>query len=214
MAVNKYLNLQGLTEVAEKVNKKLRIVTTMPASSTLDDTVLYNGATTANYKQGGTYSYRVIETYYEWSDLTNTYYTKAAAPEVGDTIYSDTIGTDSGYTIEAYDSVNNQVTINSLTYDRNSTGDTPVLDWVCTGGTSVELNGQDKTGEQASFYAPTTAGTDGQILMSKGTNTDPEWADYSPDGYMPSFLEGSLVFAGGTLPEVDGNSLTFDLDGD
>ena len=212
MATEKFLNLQGLSEVADRVNKKLRIVATMPASSTPDDIVLYNGATTASYKQGGTYSYKVIETYYEWSDLSDTYYTKAAAPAVGDTVYSDTSGTDSGYTIDAYDSINNQVTINSLTYDRNTTGDTPVYDWVCIGSTSVELNGQDKTGEKASFYAPTTAGTDGQVLMSKGDSTDPEWTNFSPNGYSPSFLENSLTFVYGILPEVDGNALVFDLD--
>ena len=209
---DKYLNLQGLTEVADKVNKKLRIVTTMPASSTPDDIVLYNGATTASYKQSGTYSYRIVETYYEWTDLTDTYYTKAAAPSVGDTVYSDTIGTDSGYTIEAYDSTNNQVTINSLTYDRNSTGDTPVYDWVCIGSTSVILNGEDKTGDEANFYAPISAGTSGQMLVSKGDNVAPEWASVSPNGYSPSFLDSSLVFTYGVLPEVDGNTLIFDLD--
>lgn len=211
---DKYLNLQGLAEVAEKVNQKLKVVTTMPASPSLNDIVLYNGATTANYKQGSTYLYTLIDTYYEWSDLSDTYYTKSATPSVGDTVYSDTIGTDSGYTITAYDSTNNQVIINSLTYDRNSAGDTPTYGWVSKGGTSVVLNGQDKTGEKADFYAPTTAGADGQVLMSKGVNTPPEWTAYSPNGFAPSFLENSLTFTYGILPEVEGNSLVFDLDGD
>ena len=139
MATDKFLNLEGLTEVASYVNKKLRIVTEMPIAPSLDDIVLYNGATSANYKQGSIYLYTTVETYYKWSDLSDEYYTKAAVPTIGDTAYSDTEGTDSGYTIEAYDEINNQVTINSLTYDRDETGDTPVYDWVIKSNISVEV---------------------------------------------------------------------------
>lgn len=209
---DKYLNLQGLAEVAEKVNSKLRIVTTMPLSPSVNDIVLYNGATTVDYKQGSTYLYTQVKEYYKWTDLTDNYYTLAAVPEIGDTVYSDTLGTDSGYTVDAYDADNNQVTINSLTYNRDSTGDTPIYDWVAVSGTSVILNGEDKTGDEASFYAPTAAGTEGQVLVSKGVNTEPQWATLSPNGYSPSFLEDSLVFTYGALPDVDGNSLIFDLD--
>jgi hypothetical protein len=207
---DKYLNLQGLTEVAEKVNKKLRIVTTMPASPELNDIVVYNGASTASYKQGCTYLYTTVETYYEWSDLSDTYYTKAETPEVGDVVYSDTSGTDSGYTIEAFDDVNNQVTINSLTYDRNSTGDTPINDWVSKGGTSVILNGKDKTGEEASFYAAPQSGNEGQVLISKGENEDPEWASYT--GYCPTVIDDYLYFNYGVIPSVENTSIIFDTD--
>ena len=209
---NKYLNLQGLTEVAEYVNEKLKTVTTMPASPSLNDIVLYKGATTADFKQGSIYSYQTIEEYYQWSDLTDVYYTRDAAPQIGDTVYSDTSGTDSGYTIEAFDSLNNQVTINSLIYDRDTTGDTPINDWVCKSGTLVILNGQNKTGDEANFYAPVSSGTNGQILVSKGDSVAPQWATLSPNGYAPSFLDSSLVFTYGTLPEVDGNTLIFNLD--
>lgn len=214
MATDKYLNLQGLTEVAGYVNEKLKTVTTMPASPNVNDVVLYKGATTASYKQGSVYLYTTVKTYYKWSDGTDNYYTLAAAPSVGDTVYSDTIGTDSGYTITAYDDLNNQVTINSSLYDRAAAGDTPVYDWVSKGGTSVVLNGTDKTGEEANFYAPTTAGTDGQILMSKGSDTSPEWASYSPNGYAPSFTDDTLIFVYGEIPKVEGNTLIFNLDGD
>ena len=212
MADKKYLNLEGLAEVAEKVNKKLRIVTSMPSTPEPNDIVKYNGTTTAKYKQGSTYLYTVIETYYKWTDLTNTYYTRAAAPEVGDTVYSDTLGTDSGYTIEAYDSINNQVTINNLTYNRDSTGDTDIYDWVSKGGTSIFLNGENEARAEASIYAPTSAGTQGQVLVSKGENVAPEFAALPLNGYAPSFLEDSLVFVYGVLPEVENNSLVFDLD--
>lgn len=212
MATDKYLNLNGLAEVAEYVNEKLKKVTVMPLTPELDDIVLYNGATTVNYKQGSIYLYTVVETYYKWSDGTDDYYTKAAAPTIGDTVYSDASGTDSGYTVEAYDEINEQITINSLVYDRDTTGDIPVANWVAQSNTSVILNGEDKTGDEAKFYAPTTAGTEGQVLLSKGENTDPEWASWSPNGYSPSFLDSSLVFNYGVLPEVEGNTLIFDLD--
>lgn len=41
------------------------------------------------------------------------------------------------------------------------------------GGTAVTLNGTNKSSSIASFYAPTGAGTSGQILVSKGKNTAP-----------------------------------------
>lgn len=64
MAIKKYLGVEGLNEIAGKVNQKLRIVTTMPASSTNNDIVIYNGATTELYVQGGIYVYDA--TLQEW----------------------------------------------------------------------------------------------------------------------------------------------------
>jgi hypothetical protein len=189
---DKYLNLQGLAEVAEYVNGKLRIVTSMPATPELDDIVLYNGASTADYKQGGIYSYKTIETYYAWSDTSDTYYTKSETPEAGDTVYSDTEGTDSGYTITSFDVINNQVTFNSLTYDRDSTEDTPVNALVSKGGTSVILNGTDKTGEVIDIYAPEAPGQTGQVLVSNGRDMTPSWATFA--GYAPQFVDNSLYF--------------------
>ena len=43
------------------------------------------------------------------------------------------------------------------------------------GGTAITLNGTSKAGSTASFYAPTTAGSDGQLLMSGGSSGKPEW---------------------------------------
>ena len=47
------------------------------------------------------------------------------------------------------------------------------------GGTAVTLNGTSKAGNTASFYAPTTVGEEGQLLMSGGSSRKPEW--YTPD---------------------------------
>lgn len=132
---DKYLNLQGLSEVADKVNQKLRTVMTMPSTPELDDVVLYKGATTALYEQGGIYLYKTVKTYYGWSDTTNTFYTESATPATGDKIYSDTIGTDSGFTVTTYDSTNNQIEFNSLLYDRDSDQDTPINKWIMINAT-------------------------------------------------------------------------------
>ncbi len=43
------------------------------------------------------------------------------------------------------------------------------------GGTAITLNGTSKAGSTASFYAPTTVGEDGQVLISGGSSKKPEW---------------------------------------
>ena len=210
MAKYKYLNLQGLTEVAEKVNQKLRTVTEMPLNPIANDIILYKGATSGNFIQGCTYMYDINEVYYKWSDLSNEYYTKTDTPEEGDIVYSDTEGTLSGYTIEAYDDTNNQVTINNLVYDRDSTGDVGVYDWILQ-DTSVILNGENKTGDEANFYAPKTAGTTGQVLVSNGdeSDTSPSWASFT--GYCPMVIDDNLCFIYGIIPEVEDTSIIFDF---
>lgn len=57
MADKKYLDEDGLALVATKVNEKLKVVTTMPATPTNGQVVLYIGTTTATYTQGGIYLY-------------------------------------------------------------------------------------------------------------------------------------------------------------
>ena len=49
------------------------------------------------------------------------------------------------------------------------------------GGTKIILNGTDKGANTASFYAPTTSGSDKQVLISKGANRSPEWVNASSD---------------------------------
>ena len=204
-----YLDLNGLGRVAEKVNTKLNKVTSMPISPNLNDIVLYNGPTTQDYIQGDIYLYTIVTTYYQWTDLTNTYYTKSATPEVGDIVYSDTIGTDSGYTVENYDSTNNQIQINDLVYDRNSSGDTNINGWISKGGgISVILNG-DRSENEANFYAPLTSGTAGQALISNGSDRAPSWVNSA--GYNPSFIDDSLYFGVGSIPEVEGTSLILNI---
>lgn len=46
------------------------------------------------------------------------------------------------------------------------------------GGTAVTLNGTSKAASTASLYAPTSAGTNGQILVSSGSGA-PSWSNLS-----------------------------------
>ena len=52
-----YLDEDGLAIVADKVNEKLKVVSTIPSTPTSGQVVLYVGATTVTYKQGGIYLY-------------------------------------------------------------------------------------------------------------------------------------------------------------
>lgn len=58
------------------------------------------------------------------------------------------------------------------------------------GGTAVTLNGTSKASNTASFYAPTGAGTNGQILVSKGANTAPAWSSWTTAGLLKTNANG------------------------
>lgn len=58
------------------------------------------------------------------------------------------------------------------------------------GGTAVTLNGTSKAGNTASFYAPTTAGNSGQLLMSGGSSSKPEWVT---PGYADKSADNTFV---------------------
>ena len=64
MAARKYLNDAGLEHLSGYVNAKLTVVSTMPSGSFELRTVLYIGATTEDYVQGGIYLYDETES--EW----------------------------------------------------------------------------------------------------------------------------------------------------
>lgn len=53
----------------------------------------------------------------------------------------------------------------------------PVAGSIYAGGTAVTLNGTDKSGLDASFYAPTSAGTSGYYLQSNGSGA-PTWTSF------------------------------------
>ena len=78
------------------------------------------------------------------------------------------------------------------------------------GGTKVTLNGSDKGASTASIYSPTSSGTAGQFLKSKGANQEPEWVD-SPNTWRAvkvddnDFLDSSTAK---TLNLISGDGVT------
>jgi hypothetical protein len=57
------------------------------------------------------------------------------------------------------------------------------------GGTAVTLNGTSASAGSASFYAPVTAGTSGQVLRSNGSGA-PTWGEET----LPTVSNGVLCF--------------------
>lgn len=72
-------------------------------------------------------------------------------------------------------------------------GLTPSGTWVnYAGGTRVTLNDTDKSKTTASFYAPTTAGSEDQLLVS--TEGEPAWlSDDIGDKYTPTYVNQGVL---------------------
>ena len=67
---------------------------------------------------------------------------------------------------------------------------------------AITLNGSSTT--SASFYAPTSAGTANQILISGGANTAPTWKATASGAAYATSSNGALTF--GTLPVAQGGT--------
>lgn len=84
------------------------------------------------------------------------------------------------------------------------------------GGTKVTLNGTEKGATTATFYAPTTPGSSGQVLTSKAANADPTWVNQRAldvgklEGYTRSNLYADLP----TWLSAVGLTYTITVDGD
>ena len=57
---------------------------------------------------------------------------------------------------------------------------------------SIILNGKKQTGDEVSFYAPIVGGSQGQMLVSNGTNQAPTWAPFN--GFYPTVIGDALYF--------------------
>lgn len=82
-------------------------------------------------------------------------------------------------------------TVNFYKKANATLSDTP--DFTLARGTAVTLNGVDKAGTSAGIYAPTSAGNNGQVLVSNGSGA-PSWGSISM--YTPTYnsTTHSLVF--------------------
>ncbi len=72
------------------------------------------------------------------------------------------------------------------------------------GGTAVTLNGSSKAASTASFYAPTTAGTNGYVLKSSGTGA-PTWVNINT--LVTGVSVNTATSGNYTLVGHDGNTL-------
>ena len=65
--------------------------------------------------------YRAAAALYAWKLSDTIYYTEHRSPRIGDTVYSDEDRTDSGYTVTAYNSTGQYITVNEGQYTRDDT---------------------------------------------------------------------------------------------
>ena len=93
MAEKKYLNYEGLTDVATHVNTRLKTVTTMPVSADDGAVRLYVGTTDSTYTQGHTYKYDTTQT--KWIDITPLQDISGKADKVSSSTNGDLAGLDS-----------------------------------------------------------------------------------------------------------------------
>lgn len=120
-----------------------------------------------------------------WTDPSS--FSVKYATSAGSTSYANALGTSSAnYTKSTLDSALNakQSTI-PMTGDLNnpvyfSSNGQVAKASTYAGGTKVTLNGSDKGGSSASFYAPTSNGTPGFLLVSgEAESVPPKWVDPS-----------------------------------
>ncbi len=80
------------------------------------------------------------------------------------------------------------VTVGATTIPIYLSNGSPIQCDTYAGGTAVTLNGTNKGARTASFYAPTGAGTQGQILVSSGGV--PAWSSWTTVGFLKTNASG------------------------
>ncbi len=95
MSEKKYLDLEGLTQVAQNVNTRLKTVATMPETADAGAIRLYVGEDNEKFGKGHTYKAKGV-TYYAWDgtlfESPITYYTTDEEPTVESIIYTRQAG--------------------------------------------------------------------------------------------------------------------------
>ena len=160
----KYLNENGLQVVADKINTRLKTVTTMPLTANPGAVRLYVGEDTADYKKGHIYKYN-SETYYCYIAEDGGYYYHFYIKEieVGATVYAcgspewfqkkaDSISeltsdfSEIGYTFSITAASPSSITISngggSIIANRSSDDDLSDVGWtdISAGSGTVDLN--------------------------------------------------------------------------
>ena len=187
MATKKYMSLERLTEYDELIKNKIDT----GDAATLTSAKSYTNAEVAKKADS---SHTHDDRYYTETEIDSkisTINTSITNITSGTTVVKEAEhaeSADEATRATSADSAANASTLGATDTDTGSTTQPIYLDngvakvgSTYAGGTKVTLNGSDKGGSTASFYAPTSVGTSGYILTSTGSTTKvPTWIQSVP----------------------------------
>ena len=109
-----------INQIKARYDGRLPYSNTVPNAPEDGDVFIYTGTTTSSYEKGGVYQYNAGTQLYGWLyDNTYDVYTLSATPSANDHVYDDS-GNDTGYVVTSYDSANNAIEIEGISYLRDS----------------------------------------------------------------------------------------------
>lgn len=139
-----------INQIKARYDGRLPYSNTVPNAPEDGDVFIYTGTTTSSYEKGGVYQYNAGTQLYGWLyDNTYDVYTYSATPSANDTVY-DAYGDDTGYVVTSYDSTNNAIEIEGVSYLRDSFYDKVIgAKWVAISkykiGTGLEVDAATNT---------------------------------------------------------------------
>ena len=139
-----------INQIKARYDGRLPYSNTVPNAPEDGDVFIYTGTTTSSYEKGGVYQYNAGTQLYGWVyDNTYDVYTLSATPSANDHVYDDS-GDDTGYVITSYDSANNAIEVEGISYLRDSFYDKVVgAKWVAISkykiGNGLEVNAATNT---------------------------------------------------------------------
>lgn len=139
-----------INQIKARYDGRLPYSNTVPNAPEDGDVFIYTGTTTSSYEKGGVYQYNAGTQLYGWVyDNTYDVYTLSATPSANDHVYDDS-GDDTGYVITSYDSANNAIEVEGISYLRDSFYDKVVgAKWVAISkykiGDGLEVNAATNT---------------------------------------------------------------------
>lgn len=139
-----------INQIKARYDGRLPYSNTVPNAPEDGDVFIYTGTTTSSYEKGGVYQYNAGTQLYGWVyDNTYDVYTLSATPSANDHVYDDS-GDDTGYVITSYDSTNNAIEVEGISYLRDSFYDKVVgAKWVAISkykiGDGLEVNAATNT---------------------------------------------------------------------
>lgn len=139
-----------INQIKARYDGRLPYSNTVPNAPEDGDVFIYTGTTTSSYEKGGVYQYNAGTQLYGWVyDNTYDVYTLSATPSANDHVYDDS-GDDTDYVITSYDSANNAIEVEGISYLRDSFYDKVVgAKWVAISkykiGDGLEVNAATNT---------------------------------------------------------------------